>query len=391
MAQTNSSLFDLRGRIRQFRPGIDETQVDQFINDRIKQAADFREYWSSNMIKGIISIPNAYTTGTVSVTTGSNIVTGVGCNFPVSDAVNASIPSGIVEIGYQDVIPNTMAGINYRSILYVDAADAPEAVPVAQVLGQGKVWQVNSSYGFNGEFRLEHNPNCTVTQSSLAGQQFRLGAGSPIFTVLAVIDQNTLLLDQPWGNVSLTGQAYQVYQIYFDLGQNVQAVFWVLDQIQGLPLSIHTSVRAANWQDPQRLNSGNPLNLVDAQPSVNGIIQFEVWPQQIVAYQLQFCVYEYWKPLVNDTDRLPWFINDSIFFYGALADALRWRRSKDDPYHNPRLADDYEKRFLAGLQQASNADEAKVMREFQQALRVLYPGGANFDQDHDFSSFTGDF
>lgn len=395
MAQTNETLFTLRGRVRQFRKGIDETQVDNFINDRIKQAMDFREYWSSNMRKGVTSIPNAYITGTVSVTTGSNIVRGVGCNFPVSDVVNATLPNGITELGYQDVEPNTMAGINYRSILYVDGSGAegaqPEAVPVAQVQGQGQFWQPNTGFGFNGEFRLYHNQNCTITQSSLAGQQFRLGQGSPIYTVLAVIDANTLMLDQPWGNAPLSGQAYQIYRIYFDFGPNVQAVFWVLDQIQGLPLRLKTSVRAANWQDPQRLTSGNPLSLVDAQPSVNGIIQFEVWPQQTVVYQLQYCVYEYWGPLVNDNDRPPWFLNPTMLYHGALADALRFKVNEKDPFHNPKLADSYESRFLAELQLASNADEAKVMREYQESLRILYPGGANFDQDHDFDSFTGNF
>lgn len=382
MPFTDSTLFTIRGRVREFRPGVNESQVDAWINDRIMQAVQYRTYWSDLIVKGILSIPNAYTTGTVSVTTGSNIVTGVGCNFPVRDIVNATIPQGVPELGYQDVFPNTMAGISYRSILYADAAGTPEAVPVVQVLGQ---------FGFNGSFQLNHNPGCSITQSSLAGQQLRLGYGSPIFTVLAVIDAETILLDQPWGGAPLSGQAYQIYRVYYDFGTNMQELFYVLDQQQGLPLQLHTPVRSANIWDPQRTNYGPPTNVVDAQPSANGIIQSEIWPHQVVAYQLQYATYQNWPKLVNDTDRPPWFMDPALWYHGALADALRYRKGKEDPYHNPKLADSYESRFVTGLQQASNADEAKVMRELSGMMRVMYPGGANFDQSHDYDMWNGLF
>lgn len=383
MPQSNDTLFTIRGRVREFRKGVNESQVDSWINDRINQAMDFRTYWSSMLVRGTLSIPNQYTTGTVSVATGSNIVTGVGTAWPVSDNVNTTIPAAIVELGYQDFVPASVAGINQDSILYVNTGTASaEAVAVVQTV---------NTVSFSGQFTKVHNAGVTATQSSLVNRQFRINSGSPIFTILAVIDSTHLLIDQPWGAASLSAQTYQIYKMYYTLVANVQEEFYVLDQQQGLPLQLHTPARVVNMWDPQRLNSGPPTNLVDGQPSANGIMQYEVWPPQITAYQLQFGVYQYWPKLINDTDRPPWFINTTIFYHGALADALRYKAGANDPYHNPKLAEVYEQRYMLGLQQASNADESKVLRELTMNARLLYPGGANFDQDHDLDMWSGNF
>jgi len=100
--------------------------------------------------------------------------------------------------------------------------------------------------------------------------------------------------------------------------------------------------------------------------------------------QLPFIFTKQWPELVEDTDRPPWFINPTLFYHGALADALRYRAGKDDPFHNPRLADDYEQRFQAGVVQASLADEEKAQRAYEFAYhRVFGAFGANFLQSHD--------
>lgn len=389
MPLTNQTLFDIRGRVRQFRRGVDESQVDAWVNDRIRQALNYRTYWSSLIQKGTISIPDAYTTGTVSTATGSPLVHGVGCNFPVSDVVNATIPAGVVEYGYQSAYPNNMNGITYESILLVDGplgyGGGAEAVPVVAV--------VANNNGFDGQFRALHAAGCHVTQSSLAGRQFRIGLGTPIFTVLAVLDAETLLLDQNWSGPPLTDKAYQILKIYFTFGANVQELFWVLDQAFGLPLSLNTSVRSANRFDPQRINAGpTPTNIVDAHPSPGGLTQWEIWPHMDRAYSLQYAAYQNWPALVNDTDRPPWFFSPTLWYHGALADSLRFRAGVTDFYHNPRLADTYEQKFMLELQQEANADEAKCLRELSSGSgRVAWPGGANFEMRSDFDAWTGNY
>lgn len=386
MASYNDDLFRIRGRVREFRRGVSEVQVDRWINDRVRQAQNFRTYWSSCIQKGVLSMPAAYSVGTVSVATGSNIVTGVGCNFPVSDVINSVIPAGIQDLGYQNFIPASPAGFTQDSIVYVDAGGGvlAEAVPIVQLINQQT---------FNGSFVNPHDPGCTITQSSFVNRQLRITYNYPIFTILAVIDEDTLLIDQPWGGAPLTNVPYYIVKLYYTFAPNTQEIFWILDQSQGLPLNIHTSVRSANWSDPQRIDLGpQPTDVVDGHPSPNGIIQWEIWPPLNVPYQLQYAVYKYWDDLVRDTDRPPWFINPTMFYHGALADALRYKANEKDPYQNIQLAQQYEQRFMDELEKAADADESKVLRMLAYPEKSMgYPSGAAFDQSHDRDMWEGRF
>ena len=109
------------------------------------------------------------------------------------------------------------------SILYVGAEEGvmAEAVPVVQIVNQQT---------FNGSFQNPHDPNVTMTQSSLVNRQFRISQNYPIFTILAVIDQNTLLLDQPWGGPPLVNQQYSIIKMYYTFQPNTKEILWVLDQ-----------------------------------------------------------------------------------------------------------------------------------------------------------------
>ncbi len=376
----------MRGRVRDFRRGVSESQVDNWINDRIRQAADYRTFWSSNIKKGVLSIPTAYTTGLVSVATGSDIVTGVGCNFPVDDVVSTSIADGIFDLGYQDFTPDSPRGITQDSILYVGTEEGvmAEAVPIVQLI---------NPQTFNGSFQNPHNPGVTATQSSLVNRQFRISQNYPIFTILAVLDGNRLLLDQPWGGPPLVDQQYSIIKMYYTFQPNTQEILWVLDQSQGLPLRIHRSVRSANWSDPQRISLGpNPTDVIDAHPSPNGIIQWEIWPPINVGYQLQYAVYAYWPKLVRDTDRPPYFMNSTMFYHGALADALRFKANEKDSFHNPVLAREFEARFDAELEKAADADESKVLRMLaEDQAQIGYNWGSSFNQSHDYDAWMGLF
>ena len=124
-------------------------------------------------------------------------------------------------------------------------------------------------------------------------------------------------------------------------------------------------MRAAHWSDPQRIDLGpNPTDVIDAHPSPNGIIQWEIWPPINVGYQLQYAVYSYWPKLVRDTDRPPWFVNSTMFYHGALADALRFKAGEKDPYQViSRTAEIYERKFMDDLEKAADMDQSKVFED----------------------------
>lgn len=356
------------------RPGVSALQVQGWINDRIRQALDARTYWSDLLTHSVISVPGFYNTGTVNVTVGSAIVTGTGTAWPVNDVVNTTAAAGVPEIGYVEITPVSMTGIAVDTYLYVDATGSPETVAVVEV----------SSTTFIAKFATTHAAGCTLTTSSLAGMQFRLGNGTPIFTVISVQDATDLTLDLNWGNSSLTNQAYQIVKAYFTIAPDLKDILFVLDQIQGIPMRIHVSVLEINWRDPQRSSTGPPLNVVDLAPSAGGSMQYELWPWQFGPYQLGVIYQKQWPELKNDTDRPPWFMNPTIFYHGALADAYNYKVNKDDIYHNPQLALEYERRFMLGVELAKNADESKAQRDYQFQYDQLFgAAGANFWQSHD--------
>lgn len=367
MAASKATLFSVRGQVVQFRSGCSPSLIDRWINSRVRQVISGRTYWSDLIKRGVLSVPNAWTQGTVSVTPGSPNVTGIGTNWPVSDLSNTIIRDGIFETGNQEVFPADMTGITETSILLVDQAGVPEIVAVNQVTPTS-FWAV---------FSQNHNQYSTITQSSLVGRQFRMGANNPIFDVLAVLDPSTLVIDSNWGGIATFNQQYQVLGMYYTIVPNIRMFLQggVVDRQQGIPLQTNVNLGNVNWQDPQRTATEDPQALVDIGASRNGLSLYELWPSQTSARQIDWTVYTDWPELVNDTDRLPWFLDPEIWVKGVTADALRYRNGKEDYLHNPVLARDYEAMFKQLVEDAKNADESKMQADYSSSAPLGFGGG----------------
>lgn len=376
MSQFNETLGSLSGRVSNFRPGASSVDIRDWINDRIRQALGYRTYWSDLIVSKVIGVPAQYNTGTVSVTTNSQIVTGTDTAWPVSDAVDTTIADPIYDIGYVEVQPASMDGITEDSLLYVDAGGTPEVVPVVEVKRQS----------FVGRFQYPHDAGCTITQSSLAGRQFRIDVSDPVFTVQCVVSPTQLELTEPWMGTDRTDVAYRILKMYLTIASDLKDVLSVKDESTGWPVRLHVPVHEVDHRDPRRTfaNTGALLHLVDRGPNSQGNMQYELWPAPTTQRQFSVLYYRQWPDLVNEMDRPPWFINPAIFVYGAVADALRWKRDAKDPYHNPALAEEYERRFLQGLQNAANEDESKFQRAYSWRFsRTFMPAGADYWQAHD--------
>lgn len=363
MAQFNDTLQVLRGRVMSARPDISAPIVDGFINDRVRQVMDTRTFWSDLLVFGNLPIPDSHDDGTISLTKGSATVTGTDTVLPVNDIVDTTLPDGVDEIGYAEVTPASMDGITDNSLLYVDADGDPEIVPVVRKFDQY----------FIGKFSKVHDADCTVTQSSLANLQLRVGQAYPTFTVGAVVSATELILTLPWGGGSLADQAYSIVKMYVALASDLKGLIAMKDEATGYPVRIHVPLEEANFRDPRRtMVSGSPYyNLVDLGANDQGNMLYEIWPAKTSEGQFSFLYWKQWPELVKDTDRPPHFINPSIFFHGALADAKRYRGRKDDWAYDPQGAMDYERRFFDGVQAAKNADEAKCL----QAIKTWFSRG----------------
>ena len=86
VSQAPSTQLNFRsmiGEILGWNPDIDPLVAGRMLNNSYRRIIDYRS-WYGLMIKGLVTVPNAYTTGTVSVTNGSATVTGTGTAWTVS-------------------------------------------------------------------------------------------------------------------------------------------------------------------------------------------------------------------------------------------------------------------------------------------------------------------
>lgn len=366
-------LGNLVGRVRALKPNMPATVVQDSCNDRIRATLDFQPQWSGLFEETILYVPPYYNAGNVDMTQNSRHVTGVDTVWPVSDAVNTTVAAGVIRTGYQVVTPASMDNIGVDSYLYFDADGTPEVVHVIEVRPTSFVAIVN-------EF---HNPGCTVTASSFAGRQLRLGNDFPVFTVEAIVSNTDLITDLEWKASSRANNSYEIWQMYYTIAPDIKSLLAVLDQAQGIPpLRIDVPIMELNRIDPQRSSTGYPQIVANRGTNANGNIQWELWPRCQSERQLRVFYFKQPAKLVSEGDRIPAFMNPTVLFHGMMADAYRTKIGPDDAYYNQNLALDYEKRFQDGLQAMSLIDDERLQNRYSNMGQYLGYGGSQFLQTH---------
>src|SRR5579885_54068 len=288
----------MAARVTGQKPNTKVTQVYKDLNARIRRMCDMVN-WSALIARGVINVPGAYTTGVVTLTTNSTVVTGTGTAWPVNDVVNTAMTNGVRAIGYQEITPASMTGIGVDVNLYVNDGTFSEVVPVVEI--------TNST--FIGQFKYQHNPGTAITSSSLAGLQLQIGGYQPVYTLLAVTSATTGIIDMPFAGAPLTGVGYQLLKAYVTIDPNLKDILGVWDPIQGIDLSFHIGQEFLAAADPQRTATRSPQALVDLSPSASGCMQWELWPYQTTPYALPVLYVKHWPELRRPTDKPPWFIN----------------------------------------------------------------------------------
>lgn len=375
MAAYNDTLQTMNGRVAAARPSLTQPVYEDLINQAIRDVLDLQTYWYDLVAHAPVSIPDAYTAGTVTTASGSARVTGTSTSWPVFDLVNTTLQEPVADIGYVNIKPANMTGIGVDTLLLIDGGTpASEVVPVVEAFP-----------GFvRGKVAKSHSAGATVQVSSLAGLQFRPSQAYPIFTVMGVHSATELELDQPWGGPPVAGYAYQILRMYVMVASNIKTLIRAVDQQYGRPIAVQIPQDALDLRDPQRAASGPPAILADLHPGPSGNIRHEIWPPQTSAMQLSVVYSQQWPRLNKATDRPPWFINPSIFTNRATAAALRIRQSKDDPFFSPATAVAYDARATEALAGALNENEAKCLTMLEvNYTNVLGLGGANFFQRTD--------
>ena len=372
--QYTTSLGELVGRVRAIKPNLPPTVAQDFVNDRIRLILDRQPCWSGNFEETILYIPPIYNTGTISFTQNSRTITGSGTVWPVSDVVNTTISAGVLRPGFQTVTPASMSGITADSYLYVDAGGTPEIVSVIYV----------GPTSFTAIFESAHSAGCTVTSSSFAGRQLRCGNTFPIFTIEAVVSSTQAILDMQWKASAQASVGYTIRQMYYTVAPDVKMLSAVVDQAQGIPpLRIDVPITEINRIDPQRVSTGYPQILANRGTNANGNMQWEIWPSPQEERQLRVFYFKQPPKLTTEGDRIPAFMNPTVLFYGAMADAFRIKIGPDDAFYDPRASRDYEQKFEAAYLDMAQADNEKLQQQFvTRGAGSGMPGGADWNRSH---------
>lgn len=364
----SDTLHTMMGRLKQVKPNAGAEAIKTWLNDAVRDTINRRTYWADLGYRGVISIPDAYATGTIATTRGSAVVAGSGTLWAIGDIVNTTMVDSVAGGTYEDVALASMAGIAEDLILTVDAGNPQqEMVPITRV----------NSDTITALFRNPHNAGTTVSVSSLAGLQLRTGSSYPIFTVLGVTSATELLIDNQWGGPALAGVAYQIIKMYTSLVSNIRRLDFAVDQRQGNPIDV-TRLTQSILQviDPQRSNtSSDPASLVPMSPSPSGNQQWEIWPASTSSRQLPYLCSRQWPLMENLSDVPPPFLDPVLFVRKAMAEALRTKipvgPKKEDPWYDLKAADVRERDYEQLLATAMNNDEDRHTHDYQINVRSM--------------------
>lgn len=371
------------GYVRNMKPNTPPALCKQWLNLRMRQIIDAKPNWAGLIKYTTVNVPDAYSVGSVSFTSNSPIVVGSATNFPTNDVVNSTIPAGVTSTGLQWVVPASMDGITADTVLYVDADGSPEIVPVTET----------RATSFRANFRQVHNQAAPIVCSSLALRQLVVGLTYPIFSILAVKDASTLILDAKWSGAALANMAYNILGIYYTFATDIKEIHSIVDPIQPLELAIHVPQRYMAARDPRRQTVGSaPELFLDRAPNICGNMQYEIYPPQSAARQLNMLYYQQWPDMEAPGDRPPTFINPGVLVDGAVADAKRHKAEAQDVYYDLAAAQFYEQRFMMGLGDSMNADNTKAQQQLEFNYRQLFGQGGystsgSFAQQHDIGGY----
>lgn len=385
-----ATLESMVGRVMRARPGLDRSLAIDFLNERLRSILNRNPNWAGLTARTVIPIPTAYAAGTVTLTTGSRQVVGTGTNWPIDDAFSGTLATQIPVPGNTRVQLSSVAGLQRGTLIVLDGnGPNTEALPILQILSGANVVEISPRY--------PHDQNATVTVSSLAGQQMRFNAFSPIFTVQAVLDPSTITLDPMWGDQSSSGNGYQILRMYTTVASDVDSLQLVYDPVQSMALRLNVRQEELNSYDPNRQATDSPTCISPIGPQAGGLMLYEIYPAQSTARQLAVLYRRKWPNMVLPSDTQPPFINENALVFGALADAFitpcpRGPEGKD-PGFNPQASQMYEARFEQAYIDALTADQSKVQSNFTYDIgRTLGPSmGSQWNVDHDWDSAAGNY
>lgn len=227
------------------------------------------------------------------------------------------------------------------------------------------------------------------------GRQFKVGVGSPIYTITDVnVPGQILTLDRPCGVASSTNTGYRLVDAYVTPPADFLRFLVIADPLQGWRLRHWITAEELMTMDPQRNFFGQPYILADRMYN-NATAgntaprpQFEAWPYTTAARTLYYTYLLRGADLVNDDDIPIWPVRSDVLVKGALADAARWPGTADAPnpyFQRPDYWKAYDLEFEDLMVEVERRDEdiySTMLQTFPWNNYPLAPLSASFLQSH---------
>ncbi len=361
-------------------PSYDVANVKQGINDHLRNIMA-RRNWSGMCGYKILSVPAYYTTGTVTTTLGSNVVTGTGTAWAVDDIVSTTLDQTTLETGVIDVTPASMTGITTSQWLLIDGGNAGEEAVY--------VIRVNADEGtFQARFTRTHASGVTITCSSLMGRQIRVSINVPYITITGVSSATRLLLESPWPLTVAANNGYSIFLAITTLGDDAKYVISMVNNQNQYQFDLTMPIGHLDWIDPLRTASNFPFRLVFRTTDPAGTPMWELYPRPISQAAFPYIYMKEWNPLVGDNDLLPNGIRSDVLVKRVKADAARWpgHKLKDGgAYYDPRLGVqlmEESERDIAYMQREDDSTNIATMM-YQWRRWPVGGSGPSYAQSHD--------
>lgn len=366
-------------------PLYDAIQCRQDIND-ILRGIMARRPWSGLIKYQILSIPATYTTGSAAVIRDSIAVTGTNTVWPVTDVVNTTLSSAIIETGIIDFTPASMTNIIAGRWLTLDGGNAgEEAVFVISI--------DSASGACRAACAKTHAAAITITCGSYTGRQFRLSSNTPFLTVVGVTSATRLLLSQAWPFSTLSAQAYEITLVFVSLGQDVKELLTMVNPDRQYRFKLNCQTAELDAEDPRRAVSQMPYKLAFHETDPAGSPLYEMWPRPTSVAAYPYFYVREWTPMSQDNDILPNGIRSDIVVKLARAEAASWpghKKLEGGIYFDLRIAERLTTEAEKDIQYMKNEDDSTaIMQMIYQYNRWQFGGpGPDYYQTDQESYFV---
>ncbi len=356
--------------------------VDERINAHLSNLSKLWP-WSGLITSGILEVPAEYKTGTVTLTNGSNLVTGTLTVLTPTDKVNTTLSTAITETGMRDATPVAMTNIEAGTWVLIEPGGANEE----------SVFVISTdTTTFRARFTKTHTADSVVTRSSYAGRQFRTTSTTPWFTVTGVRDATHWLLDRTWANADVSSQAYSISQVFASFGRDVRQLLTVVNISQRYRFTCNYPKAYLDTVDPNRTSSGNTYMAVFHESDPGGAPLYEFYPRPTSQQAFPFMAKKFPAKLEDDDDILPSGIPAELIKKLTKADVAIYPDNVGTKYYNPEAATRYLAEAQGDLKAATVEDgNTAVMQLLWNYLKWPAGGGlgADWNQDHDIDAWLG--